>query len=237
MRFKTLSVFILLILFTLTAQADKNNQGFKVIGYYSLRSAMNGFHRFPFKMVTHVNLFFLNPDTTGNFTSDFSALGPFVRKAHRKHVKVLFSIAGGSEHPYYHRLMQDGNRSLMVRGLVEQVLKYDLDGIDVDIEGNDIDNNYEAFVVELADSLKSRGKIITSAIAVYSKDKLSDRALAQYDFVNIMVYDRTGPWRPDKPGPHSTYENAVEDLEIKWFSECPSMAMVLVRSLHPLPKR
>ena len=31
--------------------------------------------------------------------------------------------------------------------------------------------------------------------------------------MNVMSYDRTGPWRPDKPGPHSAYEAAVEDLE------------------------
>ena len=54
---------------------------------------------------------------------------------------------------------------------------------------------------------------MTSAIAVFYKDQLTDRALAQYDFVNIMSYDHTGPWRPERPGPHSTFEHAVEALE------------------------
>jgi GH18 family chitinase len=30
--------------------------------------------------------------------------------------------------------------------------------------------------------------------------------------MNVMSYDRTGPWRPEKPGPHSTYAHAEEDL-------------------------
>jgi chitinase len=47
---------------------------------------------------------------------------------------------------------------------------------------------------------------------VYYKDALTDKALAQYDFVNIMSYDRTGPWRPEKPGPHATFTHAVQDL-------------------------
>ena len=56
-------------------------------------------------------------------------------------------------------------------------------------------------------------KLITSAIAIYYKDQLSDKALAQFDFVNVMSYDRTGPWRPEKPGQHAGYEHAVEDLD------------------------
>jgi GH18 family chitinase len=54
---------------------------------------------------------------------------------------------------------------------------------------------------------------MTAAIAVFYKDALSDKALAQYDFVNIMSYDHTGPWRPQKPGPHSTYQDAVAALD------------------------
>jgi len=30
--------------------------------------------------------------------------------------------------------------------------------------------------------------------------------------MNVMSYDHTGPWAPEKPGPHSTYEQAEEDL-------------------------
>jgi GH18 family chitinase len=174
---------------------------------------MNDFNKFPFKRLTHVNLFFLNPDSLGNFTQDFSALEPFITKAHRENVKVLFSIAGGGEHPYYRNLLKDDKRAMFIQNLLSQVLRYNLDGIDVDLEGSDIDENYEVFVVELASALKLQQKLITSAIAVYYKDQLSDKALTQYDFVNIMVYDRTGPWRPEMPGQHSSYANAVEDLD------------------------
>jgi GH18 family chitinase len=213
MRYKIFSVILGLSFFMLPVKAQKNKSDFKVVGYYSLHSAMNGFHKFPFKLVTHVNLFFLNPDSLGNFARDFSALIPFVNKAHKKNVKVLFSIGGGSEHPYYHRLLQDENRAALVEKIVSLALKYNLDGIDVDLEGKDIDKNYEIFVVELAGSLRSHQKLTTSAVAVYYKDQFTDRVLAQYDFVNIMVYDRTGPWRPENPGQHSSYANAVEDLE------------------------
>jgi chitinase len=188
---------------------------FKIVGYYSLSAAMNWNEtkEVPLKRLTHVNLWFLNPDSLGNFTKDFSSLEPFIKAAHKKKVKVLFSIGGGSKQAQYHTLLQDDQRGMLIEKLVALTLKHDIDGIDVDLEGSDIDENYEPFVVELAQALRSHNKLITAAIAVYYKDKLTDRVLSQYDFVNVMSYDRTGPWRPEKPGPHSLYSHAVEDLE------------------------
>ena len=208
--------------------AHPTDSDFKVVGYFSLRSAMNDFGKFPFKRLTHVNLFFLNPDTLGNFNQDLSTLEHFINKAHKNNVKVLFSIAGGGDHPYYHKLLLDGYRSGFIQNLISQVLRYNFDGIDVDLEGRDIDENYEVFVTELARELRLHQKLITSAIAVYYKEDLSDNALAQYDFVNIMCYDRTGPWRPEVHGQHSSYNDAVEDL--KYFGaerNIPSEKMVL----------
>jgi chitinase len=126
---------------------------------------------------------------------------------------VLFSIGGGSKQPQYHYLLKDDRRPDLITKLVNEALKHDIDGIDVDLEGSNIDEYYEKFVVELAAALHSHNKLITAAIAVYYKDQITDLALAQYDFMNVMSYDRTGPWRPEKPGPHSTYLHAVEDLD------------------------
>ncbi len=210
-------VTLLILLFSLllaSLQAQTPNAPFRVVGYYSLGSALTAESKnVPFKKLTHINLWFLNPDTLGNFTRDLSALPAFISAAHRKKVKVLYSIAGGSPHPYYHKLLKDDKRAGFIGNLVSEVLRYALDGVDVDLEGGDIDENYEKFVVELARALRSYDKMITAAVAVYYKDQVTDNALAQYDFVNVMSYDRTGPWRPDKPGPHSTLAHAEEDLE------------------------
>lgn len=209
-------VFLMLILIaTLSiAYAQKSKSAFKIVGYYSLTAATTAdVKRVPFDKLTHINLWFLNPDSAGNFTRDFSGLAPFVKRAHRSKVKVLFSIGGGSKQPQYHALLQDDKRSMLVSNLVGEVLKYNLDGIDVDLEGSNIDENYEKFVTELGRALRQHKKLMTSAIAVYYKDQLTDNALAQFDFVNVMSYDRTGPWRPERPGHHSTYDHAAEDLE------------------------
>ena len=197
-----------------TGQAAKEKSPFKIVGYYSLQSAMtDSLTAVPFDKLTHINLWFLNPDSAGNFTQDFSSLAPFVNAAHMKSVKVLASIGGGSPHPYYHALLKEDNRAIFIDKLVAVALANNLDGIDVDLEGGDIDENYEPFITALAAALRSRHKLITAAIAVYYKEALSDKALSQFDFVNVMSYDRTGSWRPENPGPHATYANAVEDLD------------------------
>ncbi len=219
MKLRTFLLIGVSILFSSCAkgQAKNSKTPFKIVGYYSLQSAMiDNVTTVPFDKLTHVNLWFLNPDILGNFTQDFSALKSFINAAHDKNVKVLASIGGGSSHPYYHALLQDDKRAMFINNLVSLVIKYNFDGIDVDLEGDDIDTNYEMFVVDLANSLRLKNKMITAAIAIYYKDVLTDKALAQYDFVTIMSYDRTGPWRPEKPGPHATYTNALEEL--KYFT-------------------
>jgi chitinase len=212
MNKKLFSILIVFCILVNVGFAQGKKSDFKIVGYYSLRSAMSNFKKFPFKQVTHVNLFFLNPDSLGNYTQDLSQLKPFVTKAHKKGIKVLFSIGGGGEHPYYHRLLQDDLRGMMVQKLVDMVVENNLDGLDNDLEHGDIDENYEPFVIELNSALKAHNKILTAAVVVSSRPLFSDNALAQYDFVNIMSYDHTGPWRTDKPGPHSTFNHSLEDL-------------------------
>jgi chitinase len=204
---------LLLSALLLPAQPQQTTTKFKVVGYYSLKSAMENPKDIPFKWLTHINLWFLNPDSTGTFKEDLSPLKSFINSAHAKKVKVLFSLGGGTKQPQYKRLLQDENRAGFINALMEVVLKNNTDGVDVDLEGSDIDDHYENFVLELAPRLRSQNKLMTAAVAVYYQDQLSDKALAQYDFVNIMSYDRTGPWRPEKPGPHATFTHAVQDLD------------------------
>lgn len=214
MNSKSFLLLPLLFISLTVAQFPSPKPPFKIVGYYSLNAALSADQKQPpFDQLTHINLWFLNPDSTGSFTSDLSGLIPFVKAAHQKNVKVLVSIGGGSRQDQYHRLLQDDKRRALIDSLLAKVFTCGLDGVDIDLEGSDIDENYEKFVVELASALKGHNKLITAAIAVYYKDQFTDRALAQYDFVNVMSYDRTGPWRPEKPGPHSLYEHAVEDLQ------------------------
>ncbi len=202
------------MLLSFEGRSQGENAKFRIVGYYSLKAAMTAdLNTIPFDKLTHINLYFLNPDSLGNFNQDLSGLVPFIEAAHSHNVKVIPSIAGGGPHPYYHNLLKKDKRKKLVNDLLQIVLSNNFDGIDVDLEGSDIDENYENFAVDLTKQFHKHKKIVTSAIAVFYKDQLSDKALHQYDFVNVMSYDHTGPWTPEKPGPHSTYEQAVQDLD------------------------
>src|SRR5690554_3810473 len=103
-----LATILLLIFVSVQGQTKKSQSDFKVVGYYLLQSAMTAdIKTVPFDKLTHINLAFLNPDTAGNFKQDLSPLIPFIKAAHANNVKVLPSIAGGGDHSYYHRLLED----------------------------------------------------------------------------------------------------------------------------------
>ncbi len=219
-----LFLFFVSILFPPHVTGQKKNKiiPFKIVGYYFLytavRDTIHADSSYLFlNKITHLNIAFINPDTTGNF-NQYLAIDTLIKKAHNKKVKVLASIGGGGSHTYYAALLEDDKRKMFIDNLFSLVERYNLDGIDVDLEGSDIDKNYEKFVVELATELKSHKKLITAAIATAYKDQLSDKAIKQFDFVNIMSYDRTGPWRPQDPGDPSPYSMAVEDLDY-WHTQ------------------
>ncbi|MEO5581692.1 MAG: glycosyl hydrolase family 18 protein, partial [Saprospiraceae bacterium] len=133
-----LSRYPVCLMFCLICNLMAAQSSFKIVGYYSLASALKDPDTRSFKYLTHINLAFLNPDSSGNFSPDLSLIKSFVDKAHKRNIKVLFSIGGGSKQPQYLRLLQDEQRAGFIQNLVAEVLKYNLDGIDMDLEGGDI---------------------------------------------------------------------------------------------------
>ena len=185
---------------------------FRVVGYVPLGHVAPDLSKISFQRLTHLNIAFVNPDSTGNLRVPQS-FDMIIQKAHQYKVKVLASIGGGSHNPYYARLLSDTNRKAFIEQFVQLVIDHNLDGLDVDIENDNIDKNYEPFIAGLAAALKPMGKLLTAALATWNGQLISEAALKNFDFINVMSYDQTGPWRPNQPGPHSTYAKAEEDLQ------------------------
>ncbi len=197
----------------LAATQSAGNASFKTIGYLLInRPGLPGtLSQFDFSRITHLNLAFVNPDSTGAFP-DNPVIPQVVDLAHKAGVKVLMSIGGGNIPVWFAGFLQDDKRPAFDEALVAVVNKYKLDGLDVDLEGGAIDGHYSSFVNELSTAMKANGKLLTAAVATAYGPNTPDEALAEFDFINIMSYDKTGPWRPSEGGPHAPYEMAVSDL-------------------------
>lgn len=167
--------------------------------------------------ITHLNISFCNPagpDGNLSITPRFEQLLALAKK---NKIKVLVSIGGGlastteSERNLYFDLISDAKRNSFVDRIVKFIDKYQLDGVDVDLEGPAVDKDYGAFVSDLSEALKPKGKLLTAAVSRwFGGEQMPDSCLGRFDFINVMAYDATGPWAPEKPGQHSSIDFAKE---------------------------
>lgn len=190
----------------------EKKKDFKVVGYVFANSDLAAVAAtIDFSKLTHLNIAFINPDAKGVF-APVNGLPELVKKAHSNNVKVLSALAGGDPPQYLKDLLRPEKRAVLVDGLMQLTRTYNLDGIDVDLEGDFVNADYEAFVVALSAGLKAEAKLMTAAVATWNSAAYTDKAIKLFDFINMMSYDQTGPWRKDNPGPHSTYEAAEIDF-------------------------
>ena len=219
MKLALLPILVFTAVASLTLSAQNTSSSFKIVGYYPVDQAMKAdTAKVPFKKLTHLMLAFVNPDSAGKFNTDLNALTPFITAAHAHNVKVLYSIGGGSYQAQYHALLKGNRRRDLINSLVSMVTQYNADGIDVDLEsgyafGSETDPNYGIFIKELARSLKAKNKLITVALPSSPGNVVTHDVLMQFDFINIMSYDHTGPWSPDRQGNHASYADAMDDLD------------------------
>ncbi|GAC1301971.1 MAG: glycosyl hydrolase family 18 protein [Mucilaginibacter sp.] len=213
-----ISILTLLVIFSYTEKDTHPGQKapvsqFRVIAYMQL-DALENYDQpaFDFGTITHLNVAFINPDCNGNFP-EIPGIDELIDAAHKKHIKVMASTGGGPGPEYYCDLMSGERRAEFIKKMVQYTVEKRFDGIDVDIEEESLDENYEAFVTGLSAALKSSGKMLTAAVATAYESNYTDKALGCMDFLNIMSYDKTGPWQPGIAGQHSPYEMAIADLD------------------------
>jgi spore germination protein YaaH len=197
---------------------------FKVVGYITAGKPEK-LDSLELDRLTYLNVAFANPDSSGQLVLNKQLdIKPYVQKGHEAGLKVFISLAGGGKPDtiIWHNLLLPENRNAFIGKILDYVTANDLDGVDVDIEGNllpQVGLNYNPFVVELRQALHSKGKGITAALgATHFHPNVRQEALEAYDFINVMVYDKTGIWRPEEIGPHSPWSYA-EDAITYWTKE------------------
>ena len=216
----TSRVGVIPILLCSAALSLSGSQGssFRVVGYLA-GGNFGRIDELELNRLTHLNLAFANPDKDGKLVFDDGLdIAPVVKKGHGAGLKVFVSLAGGG-HPdtaVWKSVLLPANRSSFVQHIADYVERNLLDGVDVDIEGNllpTIRESYNPFVVDLKRALHAMGKGITAALgATYMHESITKEAIDSYDFINVMVYDKTGIWRPEDAGPHSPFSYAEEAI-------------------------
>jgi chitinase len=169
-----------------------------------------------FSRMTYLNLCFAEVDAAGNVSYPDPGLDAFVSAAHAKGVKVCMAIGGATvieNGGVYATVLQDGMRDTLVNKLGEFAANRQLDCIDVDLEGNGVNQYYEAFVTSLATKLHAQNKEMTSAVSSWFGDKISDKAIQAFDFINIMAYDLHNPGGSAQPVQSSSIEEATAEVE------------------------
>lgn len=161
--------------------------------------------------LTDLNIAFVNPDSLGSFAA-YSSLKQVVEKAHAQKLRVFVSIGGGEPPEYLKNMLTNSNRNNLITSIVAMVQEYNFDGVDVDLENSFINENYEPFVSGLSAALKQKNKLMTAALASWNSNLIADSVLQLYDFINIMSYDKTGPWNTTNPGQHSPFTMAQDDF-------------------------
>jgi chitinase len=171
----------------------------------------------PWYKVSQVNIAFAYPSgSTLTLNTAMPGAGqdlyldPFVMAAHATGAKVLVSIGGaGTGSTQVAAQYVPGTVDTFVTNIANYLDTHNLDGIDVDVEGNTAVNaNYSPFIDKLVAKLRPKGKLVTAALAQWFGNSISNATYAEYDSVNVMSYDHC-----DSPGTQcATYESAVSEL-------------------------
>ena len=225
-------ILIFLILITIISCSkdepvtEENNNLFSqnalVVGYLpSWRFDLN--EKIEYCKITHLNLAFANPDSNGNLIMpDISSVVSKAKKDN-PNIKICISIGGGAltteqATNWSNLIGSSENRTNIVSKTVEYVLKNNLDGVDVDLEWENVTSGYSDFVIDLNDELDKHSKIITAALPGTTKyTNITSNALQVFDFIHIMAYDFKGPWKPTDAGQHSSYSNAEQSINF-WMN-------------------
>ena len=212
---KTKKLLFLFILFSWQVQAQNKIVAYlpNWLDYNVMASNIN------YAKLTHLNIAFENPDAAGNLSYN-PVNDKLIELAHAKKVKVLVSVGGGaissdpSRYAVYFNLISDAHRAAFVNKIAAYLTAHNLDGIDVDLEGPSINNDYGKFIADLSNVLKPQGKLVTAALAhTNGGDAVPSSVFPYFDFINIMAYDETGPWAPARPGQHASMEFARACLD------------------------
>lgn len=216
--------YILIVLSFLNNFHSKAQNGVEVIAYVTSSNLSSSYDKMDFCAISTLNLSFMNPDAQGNLSFPQNLTDEInYAKNKNPNIKIFAALAGGTQsrdpivNGYYRNLLSNTNRAGFIQKLVDYVLDNNLDGIDVDLEGNGLFEGYNEFSIELAAALKAKGKGVSVALPWYLPNFVTQQALLAYDYINVMAYDDGGSWKPT-PKQHSSMAHLDDCIDF-WVNK------------------
>ncbi len=187
----------------------------KVIGYLPYYS-VDYLDKIDFDALTHLNIAFTNPDSSGNLSNQISdeTMRKIVKTCHDNNVKAVASFGGGAISSTNYNALMRGNPEGITRfneTIINYCKEYELDGVDIDFEfiaSSPAWEYFEDWMVALRKECKKNDLILSAAVASWYTDNISSTAMDCFDYIMIMAYDNNADHEN-----HSTYEYAKYELE------------------------
>ena len=180
----------------------------RVVGYYP-SWVQNNFNidQIDFSTFTHVIHSFAWPNSQGDIESDNGTFNTSFASHVQSHGrKFLLALGGwGAAENFAASTSTSELRSYFISNILEIINTYGYDGIDIDWEypqNNQQRNNLNLFIAELDSSMNelNPGLLITMAVPIsnWSGQWYDFQTLNQFvDFFNAMTYDIHGSWTSD----------------------------------------
>jgi len=191
----------------------------RVVGYLPYYRFLES-NNIDYCKLTHLNLAFANPDNEGDLVVPES-INDVMNHARRANgdILIFISLAGGSitaeQELNWSSFIDDYVKTpILIDKIVDYVLTHNLDGVDVDLEWDQVTTGYSNFILTLHEALAKEGKLLSAALPSNTRfEHINNTAHTAFDFINIMAYDATGPWNANSPGQHSSFEFAKTGVD------------------------
>ena len=179
---------VMLVFTSCTTPAKK----LRIVGYLPLWESAE-WDSIDYSALTHCILSFATfNDDTVHFDANENAVRKLVKTCRDNSVRPMVAFGGfGGFNTTGNPFSTPDKRSNIIVQLNNIVNKYDLDGIDIDIEIKENDpiwRNFDSFVSELRQNLGD-DKLLTMAVGMWFTDSVACKTYQRLDFINMMCYD------------------------------------------------
>ena len=176
--------------------------------------------------ITHLCFCFGEVKTDGSIdmTSIRRNILPLIKAAHERGVYALLSIGGGTGgEDFSAAILNETSRKNIAENVLKILAEHNFDGVDVDYEHWDYtpsNNNIkrsealELLYRDLRAGMPENSQLTIATSLSYMRNKGYNESMTQYlDFVNMMIYDHTGPWAGSDVGSHSDWNYYINSIE------------------------